>query len=196
MYDTVLFDFFGVIFADPIKAWANKHGHADNPAVAATARLLDTGVISYDEYVERLAAIGGHAAKDLRTQFQSSTLLDSPMVETIAELGKHKRVGLLSNTCTEEITPLFEQHGLDDLFHTVVISSETGLAKPDHKIFELTLERLGSKAETTVFVDDNAKNVAAAAEVGLTTIHFQDVHQLKRELQKLGVTANPVGQEA
>ena len=64
---------------------------------------------------------------------------------------------------------------LDDLFHEVIDSSEVGLRKPDPKIFELALERLGGvEPDAAVFLDDYAGNVEAARRVGIHGIHVTD----------------------
>ena len=42
--------------------------------------------------------------------------------------------------------------------------------KPDPKFFQLALDRLGIKAEETVFLDDIGHNLAAAAKMGIKTI--------------------------
>ena len=59
---------------------------------------------------------------------------------------------------------------LDELFHHVIDSSEVGMRKPDPKIFELALERLGTRAESTVFLDDFQGNLDAAAQLGIRGI--------------------------
>ncbi len=45
-----------------------------------------------------------------------------------------------------------------------------GLRKPNPKIFELALERLGTRAESTVFLDDFQGNLDAAAQLGIRGI--------------------------
>ena len=57
-------------------------------------------------------------------------------------------------------------------FDVVVVSYEVGLAKPDPRIFELCLSRLGAQAGEALFVDDRAENVAAAERLGLRTLLF------------------------
>jgi HAD superfamily hydrolase (TIGR01509 family) len=52
-----------------------------------------------------------------------------------------------------------------------VDSSEVGVRKPDPRIFELTLTRLGGIApERALFLDDAASNVAAAERLGLRAV--------------------------
>jgi len=60
---------------------------------------------------------------------------------------------------------------IDELFHHVVDSSEVGLRKPDPRIFELALEKVGAADPgRTVFLDDYAGNVKAARRVGIQGI--------------------------
>jgi putative hydrolase of the HAD superfamily len=56
---------------------------------------------------------------------------------------------------------------LDELFDVVVDSSEEGVRKPDRRIYDLVLERLGGiLPERAVFLDDYPGNVAAAVALG------------------------------
>jgi putative hydrolase of the HAD superfamily len=60
---------------------------------------------------------------------------------------------------------------IDELFHHVVDSSEVGLRKPDPRIFELALEKVGAADPgRIVFLDDYAGNVEAARRVGIQGI--------------------------
>lgn len=55
---------------------------------------------------------------------------------------------------------------LEELFETAFYSDELGCVKPDRKIFEKVETATGIVPAETLFVDDNAKNVAAARECG------------------------------
>ncbi len=67
---------------------------------------------------------------------------------------------------------------LDDLFHEVIDSSEVGLRKPDPRIFELALERLGGiEPDAAVFLDDYEGNVEAARRVGIHGIQVTDDYE-------------------
>ncbi len=57
-------------------------------------------------------------------------------------------------------------------FHGVLISGRERVKKPDPRIFALMLERFGLAAETVVYVDDSARNVAAAEALGIRAVHF------------------------
>ena len=58
------------------------------------------------------------------------------------------------------------------------------MRKPDPKIYELTLERLGGiPAEECVFVDDIDLNCAAARELGMTAVLFETTEQARAEVE-------------
>jgi 2-haloacid dehalogenase len=74
-----------------------------------------------------------------------------------------------------------------DRFRDVVVSGAEKLVKPDPAIYRLALDRFGLEAERTVFIDDNAANVAGAASVGLIALHFENEPKLRTELTELGL---------
>jgi 2-haloacid dehalogenase len=71
-------------------------------------------------------------------------------------------------------------------FDAHVISGLEGVAKPDPKIFEILQHRHGLRPQATVFIDDQARNVDAARELGLITVQFSSATQLRQDLQALG----------
>ena len=57
---------------------------------------------------------------------------------------------------------------VDELFEAVIDSSAVGLRKPDPRIYQLALERMGvSRPEATAFLDDFEPNVVAARDLGM-----------------------------
>ena len=78
----------------------------------------------------------------------------------------------LSNWSEETFALVRHVYPVLDLMEDMVISGIERVMKPDHRIFELALERFGIKAEETVFIDDNTANVQAANEVGIKGILF------------------------
>jgi len=63
------------------------------------------------------------------------------------------------------------------------------MVKPDAAIYEHTLRKLGTIPERTVFVDDRARNIEAARELGIHAIQFRSIEQLQSDLQ--GFTLPP-----
>ncbi|MGK0175780.1 MAG: 2-haloacid dehalogenase, partial [Ulvibacter sp.] len=61
------------------------------------------------------------------------------------------------------------------------------MIKPNEEIYLLLLERYSLKAEESIFIDDNYKNIIAANKLGFHTIHFTENVNLEKRLQELGL---------
>jgi putative hydrolase of the HAD superfamily len=90
------------------------------------------------------------------------------------------RAAFLSNSGPEVMARVRADWPLDARFDAVVISCEVGLSKPDPRIYQLCLDRLGLRAPETLFVDDRVDNIEGAARVGLRTLHFDGPDALER----------------
>ncbi len=78
----------------------------------------------------------------------------------------------LSNDLAEWSQKLRTRFGLEKYFSGFIISGEVGLRKPDPMIFRLLLERSGVPAKQLLFVDDNPRNIVAAAALGIDSVLF------------------------
>ena len=100
----------------------------------------------------------------------SYNIFAADAAETIAAVKKKGcRVAVASNIHFD-IRPMFESAGLLDAIDTFVLSNEEGVQKPDPAFFQLALNRLGTPAEHTLMVGDNASRDGAAVEVGMQYI--------------------------
>ncbi len=81
------------------------------------------------------------------------------------------RLHVLSNNSS--ILPLqLELIGTTDYFDTISWSEEMGVEKPDPRIFELALERIGATPAEAVYVGDSFEaDVLGAAGAGIIPIH-------------------------
>ena len=95
------------------------------------------------------------------------------------------KTALLSNTELPAVGYFHEQNY--NMFDVLVFSCVERIAKPEPEIYEITLNRLGSKPRQTVLADDRADYIQGAKEVGLHAILFENIDQLKSELSELGV---------
>ena len=69
----------------------------------------------------------------------------------------------------------------------VVVSGREQVAKPDPRIFAITVERSGLPAAELVFVDDRADNVEAAEAAGLQGVFFESAAQVRLVLREHGL---------
>lgn len=76
---------------------------------------------------------------------------------------------------------------LGEVFDGIVVSGREGVAKPDPRIFEILSSRYDLDPETTVFIDDSPRNVAAATALGYQSHLFTDAATLEAWLDDLDV---------
>lgn len=188
MYRAVVFDFFDVIHRDPFNHWLRQNGLKRAGKLEETAKLFDLGEIDLEEHHARVSKASDKPVEGIRTSFNDISFIDSGMVALIKDLKKTYKIGLLSNSATEYIARIIDRHGLEPLFDFITISSEVGLAKPDPRIFEYTLDKLGVTAEEAVFIDDNPRNVQAAEGTGMTSFVYEDLKKLRKQLKESGLT--------
>jgi HAD superfamily hydrolase (TIGR01509 family) len=72
---------------------------------------------------------------------------------------------------------------VDEIFDVVVDSAFVGARKPEPRIYELTLARLGVDAAAALMIDDIEINCQAARELGIRAVWFQDSDQAIAETE-------------
>ena len=103
------------------------------------------------------------------------------------------RLSVLSNTnpfiqswaLTNDFTPTGKS--LADYFDNLFFSYRMHCSKPSEEIYSKMLELGNMRAEETLFVDDGAKNIKAAARVGIQTLLVTNGEDWRHALEeKLG----------
>ncbi|MDX6608642.1 MAG: putative hydrolase of the superfamily [Solirubrobacterales bacterium] len=145
-----------------------------------------TEVAFLDQLTDCLEPLLGHRPEMHRFREIYFEALDTnqPMIDLMAELkAEGYRMAMLTNN-VREWEPLWRPMlPVDEIFETVVDSGFVGCRKPESKIYELTLERVGEPAEACLFVDDVLVNCEGAHKVGLHAVHFQDNEQAIAEIR-------------
>ncbi len=106
------------------------------------------------------------------------------MIELMEELkARGLTMALLTNN-VREWEPLWRSMlPVDEIFGEIVDSAFVGARKPEARIYELTLERIGLPAGACLFVDDLQPNCRGAEAVGMRAIHFRDTEQAIAEIR-------------
>lgn len=121
----------------------------------------------------------------LLEEFFSQDFLDEDLVDYVRNLHKTYKTALLSNAWDDLRQVIAQKWHFEDAFDAMIISAEVRLAKPDPKIFRLTLDKVGAAANDSIFVDDFQRNVEAAKTVGMHTIRFKTSQQMRDEMELL-----------
>src|SRR5215203_3498577 len=151
---------------------------------------LERGEIGEDEFLERLTdglePILGHRPHlhHFRHMFFGALDPNVQMIELMRELkAGGLKMSLLTNN-VREWEPLWRSMlPVDEIFEDVVDSAFVGCRKPEARIYELTLERIGMPAEACLFVDDLHPNCEGAEAAGMSAVHFRDNEQAIAEIR-------------
>ncbi len=195
---TLIFDWGGVFtssltFNDFCEAYAKKHGfdvEAFTKSLLAIWYEARVGKIDSRRFWSELSALAGvseeqfHRDIDEFLNYNPSMLL---FVQTTL-LGKYK-LGIISNHIESWFAPHIEEKALGKIFDAIITSYTSESAKPEQKIYQDALQALQVPATECVFIDDLEKNLPPARALGMQTILFKNLEQLKTDLRALGVEA-------
>ena len=114
-----------------------------------------------------------------------------PALDTLDVIRDLQEVGvplaLLSNAPPTHSRAIGSQPWMQPFAGHAFFSADLAMIKPSPDIFRHVVTALDAQPNDIVFVDDRADNVAAAAAVGMRTIHFTDAAGLRRDLKAAGV---------
>lgn len=131
--------------------------------------------------------------KEIRAYYDNwTTMLKSDIPHNVEVLRKleHSKYELfgLTNWSAETFPYALENYDFFKIFKgKIVVSGTEKLIKPDPAIWEVLLNRYQIKAEESVFIDDNAKNIEIAKSLGFICIHIKEDTNLEKELRDLGI---------
>ena len=154
---------------------------------------FEMGLITDDEF---RSFIRQNITKDVSDSdidnAMSDFLVEIPAnkLETILKLKSSYNVFLLSNTnpiAIKAVKPFFEAEGMtmDDYFHSMFLSYQMKMAKPDVKIFAKVLDVASIKAEETLFIDDGPANLYSASLLGYKTLLATQESDLETEIRNV-----------
>lgn len=194
---SIIFDWGGVLIDAPgpalMKYCAEALGVSEEAYTNAHNKFMDDfqkGLRSEEQFWTKVCGELNRPEPQPRSlwgdAFRSAYLPRADMFSLAARLKKAGcRTGLLSNA--EGPAMQFFGQLQYDMFDVAVFSCAEGMIKPDKKIYEITVERLGCQPKQAVFVDDRPENIDGAKCAGLNVILFKDIEHLKSDLARLGV---------
>jgi epoxide hydrolase-like predicted phosphatase len=197
----VIFDFGGVLYHLPdrswIKRWKGILNLKDESALLTmiaspqeSKLLMDilVGKISEDEMWNQFAIdlrIRPELMRRIRRAFMSKRRVNQRLADYLASLKPRYTTAILSNAGSDArrlFTEVFHFHKIVD---EMIISAEERVAKPDRRIYEIAIGKLGIEPQEAVFVDDFPENIEAANEYGINGVLFEDNQQVISDVNQL-----------
>ena len=201
MIKAIIFDIGGVIVRtedySSRRQWEKKLGLAawESETIVFNSEMgtkAQSGAISDEAlwiWVGQRLHLDASELAAFRAGFWAGDVVDTDLVDFIRKLkGAGYQTAVISNATDNLENALSHQHQIADAFDLIVGSATEKVMKPDPRIYQRTLARLGRHPAEAVFIDDFAHNIQAAQELGMATIHFKKGTDVAAELAKLGVT--------
>jgi HAD superfamily hydrolase (TIGR01509 family) len=155
--------------------------HARNDAGADMAETVPALIAAHPHYKAEI-----EAWRDRFGEMVSGELPDSiAVLDRLAAQGTP--LALLTNMAAETQDVCFAPFTRRHLFKTIVVSGVEKVAKPEAAIYAMTLDRMGARANETLFIDDSPANIAGAERVGLAAHLFTSAGKLTQALAEAGL---------
>lgn len=119
-------------------------------------------------------------------------MLNGPINGTVDILRKLKDSGQYQlyaltnwNACLFEVALV--RYDFLHWFDARIVSGEEKIRKPSRKFYNILIDRYGVVPAEALFIDDNARNINAASDMGFHCIEFQNPAQLRSEMLALDI---------
>ena len=151
---------------------------------------MERGELAENDFLDLLAdalePLAGHRPRlhRFREIYFEALHPNEEMIGLMRELkASGLKMAMLTNN-VREWEPLWRSMlPVDEIFEEIVDSAFVGCRKPEARIYELTLERIGMPAEACLFIDDLRPNIEGAEAAGMTAVHFRDNEQAIGEIR-------------
>ncbi len=134
----------------------------------------DMGEISSLDVWSKLGFTGD--LEKVEKEYLDTIELNDGFVDFISAAKKHFKTAIISNDSSRWGRYLREKFDINKYFDAVSVSGDLRIKKPDRRIFELTIEKLGCAAADCLYVDDREEYLTAAEALGMKTVMFNSLN--------------------
>lgn len=194
MIQTLIFDFGGVLVKSPNLTWLRCFegvlGFENDPELKAIftnpnesqlVREMCLGNLTEDQLIDLVAekmALRPRTLNRIRKGVFSKRHLNRPLLKFMTGLQSEYQLAILSNAGNQAREIIENHYHLDAYVEEIIISAEEGVIKPDHRIYQIAMDRLKATPETSLFIDDFMVNVFSARDFGMSAVQFINNYQV------------------
>ncbi len=132
---------------------------------------------------EKRATLARHFVKDF--------YVEAELLEYIRSVRRNYTTALLTNFPNHLHTYLKTDWFIEGAFDYLIASCDVKLIKPDPRMYQYALDKIGCTAEETVFIDDRQVNVEGAEKLGIRSLLYRDTPQIINDLENI-LSLNPI----
>lgn len=180
MVKAIIFDYWGTLFSygpnkeNPFSVFAKAIKVDDVERVIRTFEVyfmtqqFDDPKIPLKKVLEDLSVKYDSSLVERLVLLINDMSFSVPFPETFDVLSDLRKKGfglaMISNMMPQNFAILNNQYNLSKIFDVITASCDVHIIKPDHKIFEITLERLGLRKSEVIMVGDSLRSDVLGAE--------------------------------
>ncbi len=197
-WDAVIFDYGGVLCYAPSRKDVAQYAHRSGLDEATflhlyseTREYYGRAAAGYEAHWQRVASAAGVEISETAVKefiANESDLWTRPNPDTLALAREVKAAGrkiaILSNMTFDLLRILEGKFDWLGEFDLRVWSCEHGCAKPDESIYRTCLNALGCEPGRAVFLDDRARNVDGARQIGIEAHIFKSAEQARAVVER------------
>jgi HAD superfamily hydrolase (TIGR01509 family) len=188
MIKAIIFDCFGVLVGKGFwKIYQDLGGDVEKDATFIEEMLdkANSGAISRQEFGHIIAEKINVSYEAYQEVYDRDEQPNEEIFSYIAsDLKPNFKLAVVSNAASGSVERRITAQKMA-LFDQKIISADVKLLKPDPRIFQLALDRLGVTAEETVFTDDRKEYLSGAVSLGIHTILYEGPESFKLQLTQL-----------
>lgn len=152
-----------------------------------TLRDIILGKITEEEYFNGLFKHQdrGQKTKETINYLRKETKAFQEVLDFIKTLAENYKIYAFTNEIKEAAEFRIKKFNLSEYFKKIFISSIVGLEKYDKEAYEHIVKDLGMEPSEIIFIDNAEENVKKAEEAGMKGILFNNLEQLKTDLNNV-----------
>ena len=108
--------------------------------------------------------------EETEREFLDTLELNDGFLDFVRAAKKKYRLAIISNDASRWSRYIREKFDINKYFDVISVSGDLKIQKPDERIFNHTIEKLGVSAEDCLYVDDREGNLAAAEKIGMKAV--------------------------
>jgi len=199
MIKAIIFDIGGVVINDDFLSYAKrfekKAGMSKERIYRSVIgspewRLYFKGKVSGEEVWKAIKRkyLPPSIADEIRSSWEGIFSPITGTINIIKHLKQTYKIFFLSNVDRKSATFVNKKYPeIFRLFDDGVMSFQTGMAKPDKRIYRYALRKFRLKPGECIYIDNQPENIPPARKLGMKAIRFQGTGRLKQQLKLFGV---------
>lgn len=124
------------------------------------------------------------SAEDLENVYKENITIYKKAFVLVKKLKKRGyKLVLLSNESKTGMDTKIKKFSLNNIFNEIYCSAYLKMTKSNSLIFKFILKDLKESPENVVFIDDRRENLEVSRHIGVKSILYKNLNQLKRDLE-------------